>query len=267
MKIKTISTLSSILLLAFSLFCITSCNKDEPLPPIALDVEDHSIVLKYPRSEKHVISIVGGDGNYTASCDKPSVLDVEVSDDMKEIYLTVKSIGEATITITDQSNNSYTLYATTIYIKTQLVIEEQSVVVIGDKLTLAQKKEIEEKAMLTLPAKEGGRYVLIYTNEGDYNKGQAFIYADKNDQQGVETTFEIKEIGDSESLPLNKTLSFIIEGTQREFALMKYNYPSARTGDLFVSISLNELLTNQFKTDYPNVEFVYTQQRITKAEL
>ena len=261
MKIKTISTLSSILLLSLSLFCITSCNKDEPLEPIALDVEDNAVTLTYPAVSGYTIAITGGDGNFTASCSDPSVFDVEVFKNWGGINLTAKSLGATTITITDQSNNSYTLNATAAYSKKQFIIGKQDVVVTGDKLTPAQKKEIEEKAMLTLPVKEGGKFVLIHNNEEDDNKGQAFIYNDKNDEKGIETTFEITEVGGGESQPRYTAYNVIIEGKQREFVRMKYRYPATR--DIaFVPKSLNELLTNQFKTDYPDVESVYTQQRI-----
>ena len=261
MKIKPISTLSSILLLTFSLFCITSCNKDEPLPPIALDVEDNSVVLTYPAVSGYTIAITGGDGNFTASCSDPSVFDVEVFKNWGGINLTAKSLGETTITITDQSNNSYTLKATAAYAETQFTIGKQDVVVIGEKLTPAQKKEIEEKAMLTLPVKEGGRFVLIHNNKEDDNKGQAFIYNDKNDKQGIETTFEIKEVGESGSPSSYRTYNFIIEGKPRVFIIMEYRSPTRSSVDMRI-MSLNELLTNQFKTDYTAVESVYTQQRI-----
>ena len=263
MKIKPISTLSSILLLTFSLFCITSCNKDEPLPPIALDVEDNSVVLTYPTVSGYTIAITGGDGNFTASCSDPSVFDIEVFKNKGGINLTAKSLGATTITITDQSNNSYTLKATAAYAETQFTIGKQDVVVIGEKLTPAQKKEIEEKAMLTLPVKEGGKFVLIHNNEEDENKGQAFIYNDKNDKQGIETTFEIKEVGESGSPSSYRAYNFIIEGKPREFVIVEYVSPTRLNVDMR-TMSLNELLTNQFKTDYTAVESVYTQQQLQR---
>ena len=263
MKIKTISTLLSILLLSLSLFCITSCNKDEPLEPIALDVEDNAVTLTYPAVSGYTIAITGGDGNFTASCSDPSVFDVEIFKNWGGINLTAKSLGATTITITDQSNNSYTLNATAAYAETQFTIGKQDVVVTGDKLTPAQKKEIEGKAMLTLPVKEGGKFVLIHNNEEDDNKGQAFIYNDKNDEKGIETTFEIKEVEESESLSNYRTYNFIIDGKPREFIIVEYVSPTRLNVDMR-TMSLNELLTNQFKADYPAVEFVYTQQQLQR---
>ena len=258
MKIKT---LSSILLLSLSFFCITSCSEDESLDPIALDVEDNSVVLTYPNSSGYTIDITGGDGNFTASCSDPAVFNVEVFKNWEGISLTPKSIGEATITITDQSNNSYTLKAIAAYYEFRIIIGEQDVVVVGDKITPAQKKEIEEKAMLTFPVKEGGQFVLIYNNEEDNNKGQAFIYSDMNDKQGVETIFELKEVGESGSPSSYRTLNFIIDGKPREFVKMEYRSPTRFSVDMRI-MSLNEGLTDQFKIDYPDVESVYTQQCI-----
>ena len=261
MKNKTISTLSSILLLTFSLFCITSCNKDEPLPPIALDVEDNSVVLTYPTVSGYTIAITGGDGNFTASCSDPSVFDVEVFKNWGGINLTAKSLGETTITITDQSNNSYTLKATAAYAETQFTIGKQDVVVVGEKLTPAQKKEIEEKAMLTFPVKEGGRFVLIHNNEQNGNIGKAFIYADEHDQQGVETTFKIQHTETEEYTQSNRIYSFIIEDKQREFYNYRHTHAFLKSRmPMPMLVSLNEDLTDQFKTDYPDVERVYTQQ-------
>lgn len=52
-----------------------------------------------------------------------------------------------------------------------------------------------------------------------------------------------------------------IDGKQREFVLNRYVELKTK-GDMIVPFALCEVLTEQFKADYPDVEFVYTQQRM-----
>lgn len=245
MKSKRISNTLGILVMSLSFFFITSCNKDDNEPITLHNVENNSVDLKYPNTDKRSINVIGGDGNYSASCDNASILEVEVSDKEKTILLKPLAIGNAIVTITDKSNNSYILNVNVSYYEDKLVVVKQDVVVIGDKISPAQKKEIEQKAMLTFPVKVNGGYKLVHNNEKDSNKGQALIYKDKYDWQGIESIFEIKNIEVEYSTKRYRIYTITIEGKQREFILNQYITPPTK-GDMMIRMALIEVLTEEF---------------------
>lgn len=102
---KSINLLGILLLLLF----ITSCNKEDVEPITLHYVENNSIEMVYPNTDNHSISIKGGDGKYSASCNNVSVVEVELVQEKKMILLKPRSIGNAIVTITDESGNLYAL--------------------------------------------------------------------------------------------------------------------------------------------------------------
>lgn len=255
-----LTKLSGILLL---LLFITSCNKED-IEPITLHyVENNSVDMVYPNTDNHSISIIGGDGKYSVSCNNVSVLEVELVQEKKMILLKSQSIGDAIVTITDESGNSYALHVKVHYSELKLIIDKQDVIVIGDKLSEEQKAEIQQKAILTLPVKVNGGFKFIYNNDKDLSKGQVFIYKDNYGGEAVESVFEYKRVEIEVNGGIQKYPVYVItiNGKQREFIVNRYFAPKSK-GDMIVPMALNEDITEQFKTEYPDVEWVYTQQRI-----
>lgn len=259
-RIMKLTKLYEILLL---LLFITSCNKED-IEPITLQyVENNSIAMIYPNTENHSISIKGGDGKYSASCNNVSVLEVELVQEKKMILLKPQSIGGVIVTITDESGHSYLLKVNIFYSEQNLRVEKQDVIVIGDKLSAVQKAEVQQKAILTLPVNVNGGFKFIYNNDKDLNKGQVFIYKDNYGGEAVESIFEFKRIEVEANGVKQKYNVYVItiDGKQREFIVNRYVAPLSKS-DMIVPMALNEDITEQFKTEYPDVEFVYTQQRI-----
>ena len=211
---------------------MSSCSKDS-FEPIQLyydiyndkpnPIENNQISLLFPTFDKIKLVIMGGDGNYT------------VSNLVEAIVVKVH------------------------YREYNLIIDKLDVIVIGDKLSVEQREQIEQKAMGTIPIKPNGGYKFIY-NSGDFDNGQVLIYKNSFDEKAIESTFEIRDIKDEERNYRSYIIS--IDGEQRIFILNKYL--ASTKGDIAVSMALIEVLTEQFKTDYPNIELVYTQQRIKK---
>lgn len=254
---------TKLLWILLPLFIITSCNK-EGIEPITLHyVENNSIDMVYPNADRHSISVIGGDGKYSASCNNVSVLDVELVQEKKMILLKPLSIGDAIVTITDKSGNSYALKVNVYYSELNLIVDRQDVIVIGDKLSEVQKIDIEQKAALTLPVKVSGGFKFVYNNSEEVNKGQVFIYNDTHGGEAVESVFESKRVEVETNGVMQQYNVFVItiDGKQREFIVNRYFAPKSK-GYMVPPMALNEVLTEQFKTDYPDVEWVYTQQRI-----
>lgn len=250
---------------------VSSCSKDS-YEPIQLHyatyndkpnpIENNQVNLLFRTSDKTQLVIFGGDGHYTISNSDATIANVTLTNN-SFIDIIPLSTGNSTVTITDNSGGSYTLNITILHRKTNIIIDKQDVIVIGDKLSEEQKAEIQQKAALTLPVKVMGGFSFVYNLGEEVNKGQVFIYNDKFGGEAVESVFEFKQI----KIEINRFTQthpvyvITINGKQREFIVNKYVAPKSK-GDMIVPMSLNEDLTELFKADYPDVESVYTQQRI-----
>lgn len=243
--------------LFISLSAITSCNKNSDESITLHNVENNYVAITYPNSEKIAISIIGGDGNYSASCNNISIVEVEVVSEKKMLLINPKSIGDATITITDKSNNYYIFNVKVSYHERNFIIIKQDVVITGNKISTAQKKEIEQKALKTLPVNINGGYKLIYNDEQN-RKGELFIYKDKYNELGEKTTFEETRVQIENSEYNYLSYTFNINGITREFHLLKYTNPTKMVAQ--TPYALVEDITYLFKADYPNIELVITQQ-------
>lgn len=97
------------------IFFLSGCSKNEN-EPITLcysifndkpnPVIGNQIDLQYP-AEKIQLLILGGDGNFTINNSDDTKLKINIDDKLMDII--ALSIGTATITINDKSNNSYIL--------------------------------------------------------------------------------------------------------------------------------------------------------------
>lgn len=267
MSYPKLSVIIAILVTAIS---FVSCSKDSN-EPIQLHyaiyndkpnpVIDNQVAILFPTSDKTQLVISGGDGNFSISNSDKTILNISIND--RFIDITPLSIGDATVTIIDKSGNSYTLNVKVYYREIKLIVDKQDVIVIGDKLSEEQKAAIQQKAILTLPVKVNGGFKLVYNEGLQTGKGKAFIYKDHFEDMTDESTFEIKRIKIEVNEMIREYPAYVImiDGKQREFIMNKYIAPQSK-GDMIVTMALHEVLTEQFKTDYPDVEMVYTQQRI-----
>ena len=250
---------------------LSSCSKDS-YEPILLQyaiyndkpnpIENNQVNLLLPASGKTQLVIFGGDGHYAISNSDETISNVTLTNNSFMDIIPL-STGNSTVTITDDSGNSYTLNIKVHYSEQTWIIDKQDVIVIGDKLSEVQKAEIEQKAILTLPVKVNGGFKFVYNNSEEANKGQVFIYNDNFGGEAVESVFELKQfkIEINGFIQTHPVYVITINGKQREFIVNKYVAPQSK-GDMIVPMSLNEDLTEQFKADYPDVESVYTQQRL-----
>ncbi len=271
MKTKNKLSLSlSILLMSLFVISTTGCSKDDDNKPIQLyyaiyndksnPVENNRVSLLFPTSDKTQLIISGGDGHYAISNSDETVVNVTM--ESKQINIAPLSIGNSTVIITDNSGGLYTLNIEVLYRKSNLIIDKQDVIVIGDKLSEIQKTEIQQKAVLTLPVKVNGGFSFIYNV--DQQRGDVLIYKDKYGENGIQSTFEEKY---TETASVGyRSFVIQIDGKKREFVLDRYNAPIPKSS-MIVPIAFIEILTDQFKAEYPDVESVYTQQRLISPKL
>ena len=113
--------------------------------------QNNSIDICFPRSEADgsagAITILGGDGDYTAYCDNPEVLKI----DMKfpnAFVLYPQDWGEANVIVRDGTEKSIVLKVNVFQMKSYIKVEQLDVVINGDEnLTQTQKDQLCKEAL------------------------------------------------------------------------------------------------------------------------
>lgn len=257
---RNLNAILSVLIILFSTFGLTSCNKNSDSEPLSLhQIKNNATNLYY--GSKGGVTIIGGDGNYSFSCTS-SLLKAEMT---QRNYLSLEplGVGNATVTIKDSSGDSYILNVTVAYKAEKIVVSKLDATVVGDNMTVGDQKELKEKALTTIPIKIGGGYKFVYTEGEDKDKvkGIVFIYPDKYGDNNIEGTFEraIVKSADGSYSYLTYTLHY--RNVNRTFIVSENRKTTVKPSQ-YQAIQLSEDLKEQYKTAYPNVEQVYTSQEI-----
>lgn len=244
---------------------LTGCN-DEESNPLRFDQsvdEDNTVDVCFPRSEEDgsagAVTILGGDGNYTAQCDNAAVLKI----DMKysnAFVLYPQDWGEAHVTVTDGTGASIVLKS-----KQTLAIDRLDVLITGgDQLTEEQQAALREEALATIPVKAaGGGYRMIFDNPQDSYSGTLCFYPTEMDKEEemVKGTFIVNSDRNEENL---WNYRFQLEEKEHTLAVVPYSDKKTVTkADVLPTVALLEDVTGQIPTSYPGVE-VFTQQVIQR---
>lgn len=146
------SMLATVLIFLCSLV-ISSCSNDE-LAPISLkNRETANIKLNYPNNQTYSFPLQGGDGNYEISCDKPEIIETKMISSC-DISIKALALGEAIITVRDQSGNTLDIHVIVDYYTDNYIVSKQDILLTGD-LKDSEKQTIKEKALATIPVKTG----------------------------------------------------------------------------------------------------------------
>jgi hypothetical protein len=257
---KSVTSNSSIGLLLFLLaISFAGCSGDD-LDPITLkDQQESTIYLylsDYGMNTGSSFLLQGGDGDYSVKSSDAKIVVAEMISPFDLRLLSV-GIGEATVTITDNSQNILILNIQVDYQTHNLPrIEELDVTIAGNDLTENEKKAIREKQLARIPVKPGGGYKFIFTDFVN-KKGKAIIYTDTFGSDGIETTFEYKEF-ESPYVPGASSFGYevMIGNEKRIFFLGMLNFPPP-IGSRFALI---EDVTQEVQVEFPKAEKVYASQ-------
>lgn len=182
------SMLATVLIFLCSLV-ISSCSNDE-LAPISLkNRETANIKLNYPNNQTYSFPLQGGDGNYEISCDKPEIIETKMISSC-DISIKALALGEAIITVRDQSGNTLDIHVIVDYYTDNYIVSKQDILLTGD-LKDSEKQTIKEKALATIPVKTGGGYKFIYT-DAEIARGKVLVYQEKFGDKAIEGSFERK---------------------------------------------------------------------------
>lgn len=261
------------MLLAFLCTAIlTGCDNEESNPlrfDLSVD-EDNTVNVCFPLTEESgsagAVTILGGDGSYTAQCDNSAVLKI----DMKysnAFMLYPQGWGEAHVTVTDGTNASIVLKVIVIQNKETLAVAGLDVLITGgEQLTEVQKATLREEALAVMPVKAaGGGYRMIFDNSQDPYSGTLCFYPTEMDKEEemVKGTFIVNSDLSEEN---SWYYRFLLEEKEHVLTYTPYDYDrkavakTTRTSVLPV-VALLEDVTGQIPTSYPGVK-VFTQQII-----
>lgn len=256
-------------LFSLCMVLLSSCSEDDGFAPISLKDRDGSnIKLYYPGTQVTSYLLQGGDGNYTMTCDKPEVVEAKLVRSMDSpemlLELTALTLGDATITITDKSDNSLLININVDYYTQEFIVSNYDVFLTGN-LDDSDKKALAEKAAATIPVKVGGGYKFVYT-DAEEAIGNVFMYKEKYGSQPVEGTFERKNIKQEDDTfgtvgYINYELTF--PDGKYTFRFTTYQ-PSNRTSVMPV-VAFYEDVLEKFSADYPALESVYTAQILSQV--
>lgn len=250
------------LLFVLCTFLVYSCTGDDDYTPISLkETESPNLNLQYPPARIYSYFLQGGDGNYTVSCNQPETVEAKIvsGDNPKDVALSLKTLsrGDAVVTITDNSGNSLLVNVKVDYYTEAFVVTDHDTFISGD-LSEAEKKEIKEKALSTIPVKKTGGYKFVYT-DGSEAKGTVYMYKEKYGEKAVEGTFERKRTEASEETGINGYVLYELTFPDEKHSLKMTGYQPSRTS-VVVPIAFYEDVKDLFIADYPTLESVHTTQ-------
>lgn len=250
------------ILLSFLTMCCVSCDKDNT-ESIKLNVEGNSTVLLYPsNNDKHHITVMGGDGNYTVECDNEKTLAAKIifenSSKVHCLELEPLSVGTATIIIEDKSGNSYQLNVSVKNLSYSFRVIKHDVEVIGDNLTINEQNAIKESALTSFPVEVGGGYKFVYVDKS-HTQGDVFIYPNVIGGESDKGTFihEIKKEND-----ILSTYQITMSGNQEYFFEVVPYLNGLRSTGMKDKYQFREDLTEKYKTKYQNLKVAYSIQTI-----
>lgn len=258
------------LLVFFYIVLMTGCN-DEESNPLRFDQsvdEDNTVDVCFPRSEEDgsagAVTILGGDGNYTAQCDNAAVLKI----DMKypnAFVLYPQDWGEAHVTVTDGTGASIVLKVVVYQSKQTLTVGYMDVLITGgEQLTEEQQAALREEALVTIPVKAaGGGYRMIFDNPQDPYSGTLYFYPTEMDKEEemVKGTFIVNSDRSEENPWYYR---FLLKEKEHTMAMVPYSDKKTVTkADVLPTVALLEDVTGQIPTSYPSVK-VFTQQVIQR---
>ena len=262
------NTLLGMLLAFLCCLPLAGCSDDES-NPLRFDIdEDHNNTtsIYFPRGEEDgsagAITILGGDGNYTAQCDNPAVLKI----DMKfpnAFVLYPQDWGEAHVTVTDGTGASIVLTVKVYQLEDTFLIAGTSVKLTGaDELTAAQQEQLATEAMKLIPVqKAGGGYRLVSDDRENPDHGTLYLYpTDMDDEsQAIKGSFyNNTDYTDEDTW----CWTFVLEGKEHKIMLNHYQQKAGRSANSISAITvLTEDVTEQLTVQYPGVK-VFTLQAV-----
>lgn len=235
------------------------CNDDNTDPVTIRHLEGNTISFVYPDNDsKFTFEICGGDGVFTVKSGDDAIISVEMLSAV-EFTLQPVGLGETTLTITDNSQNTLVINIKVDYARSTILIKGHDISISADNLTEIEKKAVEEQQLARIPVKAGGGYVFVFSGPSGLS-GEVTIYPVTFGSEGIETTFEVREVPLEYSSLSSMGYEIDINNEKRFFFIREYT--SLKKSWIAVPTALTEDVTDKVLKDYPMAEnvCVYTSQ-------
>lgn len=231
-----------------------SCSDDDKHPSLSVpELVNNILFLDYPIRSTSYTHISGGTAPYTVSC-QSDILNAYMSDSYpNRLIAEASGVGNIPVMVSDANGHTITVDVTIGWSETQIKIASREVYVVGDDLTINQHKELEEKALSTIPVEDNGIYLLEYT---DKESGTLYIYKTPYGSTRYVGTFTKSEVEVEGNAAQGYEFEF--DGNRHRFYQYVY-WPSNRV-EMTPTYALYEDLTEQFVQEYLGLESLVTIQ-------
>ncbi|MCD8167516.1 MAG: hypothetical protein LUE93_16315 [Bacteroides sp.] len=247
--------LTAILLCGFMVF-FGGCSDDESgseSPLTVGELRDGVLTLYYPGFYVPRIYIKGGTPPYEVSGGS-DILQVKMDEDMESYFrCEISDVGRASVTVSDAVGDKITFSVVIEYNDIYVKVVGHDVEVTGEELTVAQHKELQEKALSAIPVNELGGYRLAYSGK---DSGILYVHKDVFDSYRTEGTFKLIYQDEEEKFRLRYWFEF----EDQVHTFYRDLYRSSPRAELAPVYAFYEDLTEQFLPDYPGLEKLVTIQ-------
>ncbi|MCD8260802.1 MAG: hypothetical protein LUD15_04325 [Bacteroides sp.] len=182
--------LTAILLCDFIVF-FGGCSNDESGSESSLtigELRDGVLTLYYPCFYAPRIYIEGGTPPYEVSGGS-DILQVKMDEDMESYFrCELSDVSRATVTVSDAGGEKITFPVVIEYNDIYVTVVGHDVEITGEDLTIAQHKELREKALSAIPVNERGGYRLTYAGK---DSGILYVHKDAFDSYRTEGIFKL----------------------------------------------------------------------------
>lgn len=271
MKTMRLSKMLAILFMISLFIMIGGCDKanESDIVPITLSYESNVLFNNesrhYPMSPFSGVTtplyIKGGDGHYTVNNTNKDVITVDYNG--KTIQFKPVSLGKSVIEIMDHSGNRYDLTVEVRYNEYNYVVASKYCIVKGDKITVGDKNELEDKVKSLYNVE---RYEFTYKNKAN-TKGTVRLYPQKAGEDYKEYDFENEpmKIVTDQNIRIMARVTMKTGNEQIVLYVTEFFEQTKSVGGGHlenVRYCFVKDLTERYTTEYPAMENVYEIQSV-----
>jgi len=199
-------------------------------------------------------NIRGNSGECTATSTNENVVSAEMyNGNKKSVTIYTHGVGTAIVTVKDAKGRTASLTINVSNLELSYSVLKNEVVVKGDLLTIAQAKELEEKALSSASVKVGGGYRFVFADR-DLQGGDVYLYPETFWLAPKQGTFE--RVSESiEDDIFNFKYIVTIDGKVRNFIFLPYDMTALSKSLMPIRYyQFVEDVTDKYKPEYGNLE-------------
>lgn len=244
--------------LAACTFIFTSCSDDDYLPITLISesgqsptINEETNTLTFnPFNEGVSFHISEGDGGrYIIRNSDQSVVDFDY--DGKTLTIKPSTLGEASIVISDNSGNCYTLNICVEYTSASFKVTAVTTDVNAPNMTQANIKQLEKQIIEETPVTEESVFTFTYTNK-EQTEGSVTIQPNRAGQSSTGIFTQEHKYTQDTGIPYIE-YAITLAGNENHVMMLMPYLDITRESPLS-PMSMVEDITNTYKTTYADIE-------------